>query len=501
MFENILLGFGQVVQPFNFLALTLGVLVGLFVGSLPGLNDSITLAVLIPVTFGMDPHVALCVLVGVYCSACYGGSIPAILLRIPGTASSVVTTMDGYPMTLKGEGGQALGISTVSSVFGGLMSSLILMFLAPFLAVQALRFGPPEYFTLAILGMSTVVGMAGKSLIKNLIVMSLGLLLSTIGMEPQTGFPRFYFGNAYLLEGIPFVPMLIGLFGITSILELGETINKDRISNVVLPKIAKVLPDIKMVKRLIPTWLISGGLGNVIGIIPGAGMIMAIYMAYDQAVRRNKDKEFGTGIPEGIAAPEAANNAVVASSMVPLLSLGVPGNSTSALFLGALMIQGLRPGPSLFKDTPDIAYLIIVGFFVANILMLPMGLALCKFLAKNLLRIPRELLSGIVVALCVTGAFAVSNSVFNIWIMLIFGVVGYVFNKVQLPHSPLILAIILGPMMERNYHQSLVLSDGSWLILLQRPLSLGLLILSLLFIVLPLLNMGKDYLKKKQVDM
>lgn len=490
--EHILGAFLDLLHPSVFAFLFFGVVLGLIVGSLPGLNDTITLAVLIPVTFSMEPQQAFALLVGVYCSACYGGSIPAILLKIPGTASSVVTTLDGYPMTQKGEAGLALGISTTSSVFGGLTSSLILMFLAPVLASYALKFGPPEYFALAILGLSTVAGMSGNKVLKSLIVCAIGLLISTIGMSPQTGYPRFYFENPYLLEGIPFIPMLIGLFGVTSVLEVAEsikTVGANLAAEGPLPKITRVLPNRKMVKRLMPTWIKSSAIGNIIGVIPGAGMIMAIYFAYDQAVRSNKDKKFGTGIPEGVAAPEAANNAVVASSMVPLLSLGVPGNSTSALFLGALMIQGLRPGPSLFQNSPDIAYLIIVGFFVANLIMGPLGIMLGKFLSGVIFKIPRAVLSGVIALLCVTGAFAVGNSIFNIWVMLFFGVVGYIFNKLDLPHSPLILAMVLGSMMERGLYQSLVLSKGSFLIFFQRPISLVMLVAAALFALAPVIKL------------
>lgn len=494
MFENILLGFSALFQFNVFMALFLGVAVGLIVGALPGLNDSITMAVLIPVTFGMDPNIAMMLLVGVYVSACYGGSIPAILLNIPGTASSVVTCYDGYQMTLKGEGGLALGISTLSSVFGGIMSSLVLLFLAPFLAEQALRFGPTEYFSLAIMGISTVVGMSGDNLLKSLIVAVLGLVLSTIGLSPQIGFPRFIYGMNYLYDGIPLVPMLIGLFGITSLLELSQTINNDALSKAKLTgqKVGKILPDRKLIKRLLPTWLTSATIGNIIGIIPGAGMIMAIYMAYDQAKRRNKDKEFGTGVPEGVAAPEAANNAVVASSMVPLLSLGVPGNSTSALFIGALMIQGMRPGPSLFKDFPEVAYLIIAGFLVGNILMGPMGLALGKFLSTSLLKVNRHLLNGIIIMLCATGAYAVRASMFDVWVMIFFGVLSFVFSKLKLPMSNIILSLILGPMLEKNLQHSLSLSRGSWSIFVTRPISLGLLIISAFFLVSPIYQAYKE---------
>jgi len=496
--NDVIMGFTQVFELYSFLGLFFGVAVGLAVGAMPGINDSITMAVLIPVTFGMDANIAMMVLVGVYCSACYGGSFPAILLKIPGTASSVVTVLDGYPMALRGEAGKAIGISTVSSVFGGLMSSLVLIFLAPFLACQALRFGPPEYFALAVLGMATVAGMAGKSLLKNLIAGIIALMISTIGMSIQTGYPRFCFGTPYLLEGIPFIPALIGFFGITSVLELSETITKDEIPSLTLSKIKRVLPNFNLFKRLLPTCLISGGIGNVIGIIPGSGMVMAVYMAYDQAVRRNKDKEFGTGIPEGIAAPEAANNAVVASSMVPLLSLGIPGNSTSALFLGALMIQGLRPGPLLFKNNPEIAYLIIVGFFIANLIMGPMGLAMGKILITIIPKIPRKVLSGIIVAICATGAFTLGNSIFNIWIMLIFGILGYILNKLEIPYSPIILGMILGPIMETSLWQTLILSKGNLIIFfLGRPLGLSILILALILFFAPFFALRGKYSKKR----
>lgn len=490
---NIVLGFQQVFMPLNLLVLVGGVLIGMVVGALPGLNDSITLAVLIPVTFGMEPQTAMCLLIGIYVSACYGGSIPSILLKIPGTASSVVTAFDGQPMTNKGQAGLALSISTTSSVFGGILSSLVLLFFSPFLAAQALKFGPPEYLMLAIMGMSTVVGMAGNAMLKNIMVMALGLLISCIGLSPQAGYPRMTFGNPYLLEGIPLVPMLIGLFGVASILELVEATGG--VKNIV-EKIQHVkvrMLDKEMCKRLLPTWMQSGLIGTLIGVIPGAGMIMAIYLAYDQARRSNSDKEFGTGVPEGVAAPEAANNAVVASSMVPLLALGVPGNATSALFLGALMIQGLRPGPALYRDFPEVAYLIVVGFLIANIFMLPLGLLFCNFLAGKILLLKREILSGLVLILCVTGAFAVSNSTFNIWVMVVFSFIGYFMNKYKLPQSPLILAMVLGSMMEKYYLQSMVLSGNSWSIFVTRPICLVLLVVSVLFVGIPLY---KRYFKK-----
>ena len=499
--ENIILGFSQVFQPVNLLVLAGGVIVGLIVGALPGLNDSITMAILIPVTFGMSPQIAMCLLTGVYVSACYGGSLPAILLNIPGTASSVCTTLDGYAMTKQGRAGEALGISTTSSLFGGLMSSLILMFLAPFLAEQALRFGPPEYCTLALLGMSTIVGLANKGeYLKSIISMLLGLMVACVGISPQVGYTRFWFGSAYLLEGVPFIPLMIGLFGVCSLFELAENLVKtdSAMKEKISAKIGRILPSKEMCKRLLPTWLVSGAIGNVIGILPGAGMVMAVYTAYAQAARSHKDLKFGTGVPEGVAAPETANNAVVASSMVPLLSLGIPGAPAAALFIGALMIQGLRPGPSLFSDYPEVAYLIIVAFFVANCIMFPFGVMMCKFLSKTILQIPRDILAGAIALLCVTGAFAVSNNMFNVKVLLIFGVIGYVFKKLGISHSPFILAVILGPTIEMNYLQSMVLSDGSWMIFLTRPISLALFVASLLFVGMPVIKKGIARVKKSQ---
>lgn len=492
--SGILLGLQELMQPLSLLGLFGGVLIGMVVGSLPGLNDSITMAVLIPITFGMDPKLAICLLVGIYCASACGGSIPSILLKIPGTASATVTAYDGYPMAQQGRSGEALGLAIASSTFGGITSAIVLLFLSPFLARQALKFGPPEYFMLAILGMSTVIGMAGKNIVKNILAMAVGLLFSCVGMSPQTGLARFTFHNANLLDGISLIPMLIGLFGITSLMEMIEsfapvikTVTKEEVKKKY--ELVKVCaPNWEMSKRLLPTWAQSALIGNVIGIVPGAGMIMAIFMAYDQAVRMNPQYEFGTGIPEGIAAPEAANNAVVASSMVPLLSLGVPGNSTSSLFLGALTIQGLRTGPSLFRDNPNMAYLIILGFLFANIIMFPISLTYCRFFASAVLKMRRELLSGVVLVLCVTGAFAVSNNIFNIYVMIFFGMVGYLFNKYKIPQSPLILSAILGSMMESNWTQSMVFANGSLSVFVTRKLSLALLVLSIVFISMPLVK-------------
>ena len=482
--NGILLGLGQLVNPMALAALLGGVVIGLIVGSLPGLNDSITMAVLIPITFGMEPQVAICLLIGIYCASACGGSIPSILLKIPGTASATVTAYDGYPMSQKGKSGEALGFAISSSTFGGISSAIVLLFLSPFLAKQALKFGPPEYFMLAVLGMSTVIGMAGKNIVKNILAMALGLIFSCIGMSPQTGLARFTFGQVSLMDGISLIPMLIGLFGITAILEMIEAIQKnpsvkDFKEEVKenYKKVKVILPDKEMSKRLLPIWAQSSLIGNIIGIIPGAGMIMAIFMAYDQAARRRPNLEFGTGVPEGIAAPESANNAVTGGSLVPLLALGVPGNSTSALFLGAIMIHGMRTGPVFFTEHPDVIYGLFIAIIIANIIMAPLGIFILRYM-KTILSVPEELLAGIILAFCVTGVFAIATNPFDVLVLIIFGLIGYFCYKFKIPTAPMIVAMVLGSMTENNLRQALVASKGSWDFLYKQPITLTVLIIA-----------------------
>jgi len=493
--EGVLLGLQQFQNPMVWVALLGGTLLGLIVGSLPGLNDTITIAILIPITFGMNPYVALSLLVGIYVASACGGSIPAVLLNIPGTASAMVTTLDGYPMTQKGRGGLGLSLSVCSSFFGGLSSSIVLLLFAPILAKFALKFGPPEYFMLAILGMSTVVGMAGDNIAKSFLSMGFGLFISTIGMSPQTGTARFTFGSVNLMEGISLVPMMIGLFGVFSILKLVDCTKKkkdDKLSAAPYQQVTvedKIgLLDRKMVKRVLPTWVKSSAIGNLIGVIPGAGMVMAIFMAYDQVKKSHPKLEFGTGIPEGVAAPESANNAVVASSMVPLLSLGIPGNGTSALFLGALTVQGLQAGPNLFKDSPDMAYMIIFGFLFANMMMLPLSLTYCKRLASKVLKLKPEILTAAIALFCLTGAFSCDNNIFQVGVTIAFGVIAYLFWKFGLPQAPMILAMILGSMMESNWASSMVYANGSISVFFTRPISLVLVICSAFFLVWPVVQ-------------
>lgn len=495
---NILLGLQQLADPAVLMMLFAGVLLGLTVGALPGLNDSITIAVLIPVTFGMRSDMAFALLVGIYVSSACGGSIPAVLLEIPGTASAMVTAEDGHQMKKKGRGLEALSICMTSSVFGGLTSSLVLLFFAPILASFALKFGPPEYFMLGILGMATVVGMAGKNPWKHFLSMGFGIWLSFVGISTSTGMDRFTFGQMSLMDGIPLVPRMIGLFGILSVLKIAEKVGHETNDIGAAYEANKndrvAFPSLAMCKRLLPTWLRASAIGNLLGCMPGAGMTMAIYTAYDVEKRVNPKLPFGTGVEEGIAAPEAANNAVVASSMVPLLSLGIPGNSTAALFIGALTIHGMAAGPTLFTKNPGSAYLIIIAFLVGNLMMLPMSLLYCKYLASQILKINPKILSAGILALCMAGSFAYKNNPFHIGIAIAFGIIGFIFYKFSIPTAPFILASILGSMMESNYINSMAYKQYKF-VFLERPICLVLMIVSVAFVVWPWIS---PLLKKKK---
>ncbi len=514
--ETIMLGFGTLLVPSVLAFLLIGVFAGLIIGSIPGLNENIAFAVFLPFSFSLAPAHALTLMVGVYCAAAVGGAIPAVMIKVPGTASAVLTAIDGNAMVKQGKANTALGIAISSSVFGGLASSLVLLFFAPVLADMALKFGYVENFALCVLGIAAVVGMLEKDILKGVFSAVFGLLVATIGLSLETGCPRFTFGNYSLYEGVPFVPMLVGLFGIAAALELAEEVFLARREQRKISKLPRITGSLilssSMVKRLLPTWLNSAAIGNLVGVLPGAGMIMAIYLAYNQASHRYHRKyannagegKWGEGTPEGIAAPEASNNAVVASSMVPLLSLGIPGNSVSALFIGALMIHGMVPGPLLFINNADIAWMIIAAFFVANIAMGPMAILVVKYVSGLVYRLPKVVLVPAIALLCLNGAFADGNSIFNIWVALISGFIGYLFNKVGIPQAPIILALVLGQKLEDSLLNSLSISEGSWLVFVDpknHPISFCLIMTSCIFMLLPLFKFVTRQMKNKKKNL
>lgn len=511
--DLIFLGFETLANPMVAMMLVIGVVAGMVVGSIPGINDNIAFAVFIPFSFSMEPAQALALMVGVYCAAATGGAIPAIMIKVPGTASSLLTAIDGNAMARKGQAGRALSIALTSSVVGGVLSSIVLLLFAPSLAKVALKFGYVENFALAILGLSSVVGLLKGNVAKGAVAALIGLIVANVGFSPVTGFPRFTFGNVNLIEGVPFVPMLVGLFGIAAMFELMADIFKERRAKSAastLPEIGSMLLPKKLMVRLMPVWAMSAGVGNIIGMLPGAGMLMAIFIAYDQAARRfarvfkgrEGEAAWGEGAPEGIAAPEAANNAVTASSMVPLLSLGIPGNSTSALFIGALAIHGMVPGPLLFTQHGDIAWMIIVSFLVANIIMWPIAFCVIRTLSRTIFAIPKEAMVGVIAMLCLMGAYSDGTNTFNMWVAIVSGVVAYAMRLSNIPLGPAILGLVLGPQLESSLSNSLTISQGNWLVFfdfVNHPISAVMMLVSMALWIVPVLMRDKSHNSLKKV--
>lgn len=500
--DLIAIGFSTLFEPAVVMMLVVGLFAGLIVGSIPGINDNIAFAVFIPFSFAMPAAEALALMVGVYCAAASGGAIPAIMIKVPGTASALLTAIDGNAMARKDQAGKALSIAITSSVVGGTVCSLVLLLFAPLLAKMALLFGFVETFALTVLGLSSVVGLLAGNILRGLASALIGLFVSTIGFSLTTGYPRYTFDNVNLIEGVPFVPLLVGLFGVASVLELIADIVRERGESGesrALPRIGSMRLSRSLVKRLTPVWATSATIGNVIGMLPGAGMLMAIYLSYDQAARRFKrmfaqrpgESKWGEGTPEGIAAPESANNAVTASSMVPLLSLGIPGNSTSALFIGALGIQGMVPGPLLFSQNADIAWMIIVAFLVANLLMWPIAFIVIKSVSRTVFAIKKEILVGAITLLCMLGAYSDGANSFNIWVALIAGIVAYLMKLANIPLGPAILGLVLGGQMESALSNSLSISGGNWLVFVDvrhHPLSAAMIAIAILMWVVPVVR-------------
>lgn len=481
MLDSVLSGFATIFsEPALLLIIVAGVAAGTAVGALPGLTATMAVALMVPVTFGMPAVAGLLMLIGIYIGAIYGGSIPAILIRTPGTPAAAATLLDGFELAKQGRAGKALSTSVIASFVGGTISALALTFIAPKLATFALRFSSPEYFALGLFGLTIIASISGDSLIKGLISGIFGMLLATIGMDPLTAFPRFTFGRVELLNGISFIPVLIGLFAISEALIGIENV---RATTTRAIRASVELLNRVEIRRISWTAVKSALIGILIGIIPGAGAEIAAFVAYGEAKRSAKDPtQFGKGVLEGVAAPEAANNGVTGAALIPLLTLGIPGDAVAAVMLGALQIQGVRPGPGLFREYSELIYTLFAGFFIANIVMLTLGLLGARFFAQ-VLSVPKSILVPVIIILCIVGSYAVNNSLFDVWVMLFFGVIGYFMQKMRFPISPLVLGLILGPMVEAELRRSLLLSQGSPAIFVTRPVSLILLLLTMASIV------------------
>ncbi|MDN5347552.1 MAG: putative tricarboxylic transport rane protein [Clostridia bacterium] len=476
MLENLLMGFQVVLQWSNLLALLAGTLMGYFVGAVPGLTPTVGIALLIPFTFGMDPVASIVMLVGLYMAAEYGGGITAILVNAPGTPAAAATAFDGYPLAKQGKAGKALGISIISSGIGAFVSSILLILFAVPLANFALQFGPPEYFALAVFGLSVVAGLSAESWLKGLLAVAMGLLVTTIGLDPITGITRYTFIND-LMEGVPFVPALIGLFAVSEVLMLFE---ETKTGQLIIEKAAGALPTLNEIKSCASTIARGIGIGYIIGMIPGAGATIASFVSYNEAKRASKNPEkFGTGVIQGIAASESANNSAVAGVLVPLLTLGIPGSASAAVLIGALTIHGLQPGPLLFTKHPEVPYSVFACLLIAAPIMLSIGLGGAKLFAKVTL-IPKSVLASVVLCICFLGAYSFGNSMFPVWVAFISGIIGYVLRKFGFPTAPVVLALVLGYMAESNFRRALLMGEGSYTIFFARPLSLVILILAVL---------------------
>ena len=481
-------------QPMYLLYIAAGTLFGIFVGVMPGLSSVMGLSIMLPFTLTLKGSGGILMMLGLFCGAIYGGSITAILINTPGTANSAATCLDGNPMAIKkGQPGRALGLSTMASTFGGLFSAVMLLWTAPLLSKFAMKFTPPEYFAMAVFGLSIVTSVSNKNLLKGLLSAVIGLLLATIGIDSIAGTTRFTFGTIYLTGGISFIPVLIGLFAFSQGLITTEE-NFGKMMKKVTPKIKRTIPTMEDVKRVFPTMLRSSVIGTVIGAIPGTGGDIASWVSYNEAKRWSKHpEEFGNGAPEGIAAPEAANNAISGGALIPLLTIGIPGDSGTAVMLGALMMQGIIPGPLLFTEQTDKVYLIIVGLFLANIFMGLLGFAGIRLFSK-IVAIPDVILTPMIFIFCFVGTFAMNHNISDIFLMIIAGILGYFMLKMDFCVPPLILGLILGRTLESNRRRSLVLSDGSPIIFLQRPIALVLLIAAFLSLIYPLVL---PYLRKR----
>jgi putative tricarboxylic transport membrane protein len=467
-------------DPFVLGLIVAGTVVGVLVGALPGLSSSMAVALLLPFSLYLDPVPSIALLASLYCAGTFGGSITAILINAPGAPPAAATAFDGYPMALKGEAGRALGVAAVSSVCGGLFSVVVLLFAAPLLARVAYSFGPPEYFALAVFGLSMLASISGEAPIKNLIGGCLGLLIATVGVDLTTGVERFTFGIAELYEGIHFIPVLIGLFAITELLTQAQQLGQQRktvgVSAVKLPSLADF-------RRVAATVLRSCGIGTFIGLLPAEGSTMAAIIGYNEAKRWSKSpEEFGHGAVEGIAGPEAANNAATGGAMVPTLALGIPGSATAAVILGGLQVQGLRPGPYLFQEQPALLYGIFFAMLIANVLFLGVGLIGAKVFSRISL-IPTTFLWPTVFVLCFVGAYGLEQSMVDVWVMISAGLLGFVLRRYGFSPAPIIMGLVLGGLVETSLAQSMIIFDQQWTGFLSHPIALlffGLAIASLI---------------------
>ena len=473
-------GFAAAATPAHLMMCLLGVVLGQVIGVLPGIGPSAAIALLLPLTYGSSPTGAIIMFAGLYYGAQYGGTLTSVLINVPGESTSVMTTLDGYQMALQGRGGVALGIAAIGSFIAGVLGTIGLMLLAPPLSKVALAFGPPEYCMLVLLGL-TALAAVGGSVLKGLATGVAGMLLGTIGIDPQVGAPRFDFGQTWLLDGVDFIILAVALFGVGEVLASCRMASAEPILHV-----GRVLPNREEWRQAWRAILRGSGIGFAIGVLPGAGATIASFVGYIAEKKLAKDpSRFGKGAIEGVAGPESANNAASAGAMVPMFALGVPGSNTTAVMLAALIMFGLRPGPDMFTTNATLVWAVIASMFIGNLLLLLMNLPLAGLFAR-LLQIRYSWIYPPILAICVTGALSRANNVEDAWLMLGFGVLGWLMKRYDWSAAPMILGLVLGPIFENSLRQSLTLSHGSGSIFVTRPIAAVLFALALLALTAPL---------------
>lgn len=495
LFSNLALGFSIAFSPFTLMLAVIGCFLGTIIGALPGLGPSNGVAILIPITFtlGLDATSALVLMTSVYYGAMYGGRISSILLNIPGDEPALMTTLDGYPMAKAGRAGDALVLSGVASFVGAFLATIGLMLLAPLLARVAYLFGPAEYFALYLLAFCTLGGMASNNQAKAAIASCIGLGIAMIGVDNSSGLPRLTGGNLHLYDGVDFLVAIVGLFAIAEVFFFIESEGKDSSIGVKLGKVTIPWKDINDTKW---TMLRSSGIGFIAGILPGAGASLGSFMAYmsEKAIAGDKGG-FGTGVPKGIAAPEAGNNAAAGGALVPMLTLGIPGSGTTAVLLALLMTLNITPGPTLFTDRPDVVWGLIASLLIANFVLLLMNVPMVKVFVR-ILQVPAWVLMPGVTMVSFVGIYSLSGSYFDLLLMVAFGALGYILRKLDIPTVPVIMGILLGGNMEDSIRRAMVISDGDWTYLFSSPIAIGLWIAAIAGFVAPMFF--RKLLKKPQ---
>ncbi len=492
MVGEILNVFGQMLLDPTALSLSIiGVLFGIILGALPGVSSTMSLAVLLPISFSMSPAHAMMFLLGIFSASVYGGSVSAILINIPGTPGAIVTQMDGYPMARNGRAGEALTYALIASTFGGVLGWLLLVTFAPLVAAAALHFQSPEYAAVTFFGLTMLAYATPGSTFKALVAGILGLLLATVGLDGVTDVARLDFGNSGLQAGLSIIPVAVGIFGLAEVL---RNVEGSGHKFEVVKRIERMMPPWKEMRPLWSMAVRGSIIGALVGAIPAAGSAIGVTVAYAQEKRMSKTPErYGTGIPEGVVAPESSNNACVGGALIPMMTLGIPGDSMTAVLIGALLIHGLRPGPALFVDRIDFVATVYVGLLFAILLTLFFGLIGVRYIAR-ILHAPKNVLMTSIAILCVVGSYAVRNSIFDVVVMITFGAIGWLMQRVGMPVAPVVFGLILGPLLEENIRRTMIVNDN-WLVFFTRPISASLIAVAVLALFYPAL---RDYLRRRK---